>query len=118
MQLSSNTLLDTVSGWKLMVSQCVNTTMFLCDSTLFDFLPPPVYPNASHPNGVDYYFPPRDCRTGCLYNVLKDPRENHDRSFDQPTVKAAMLKLLQEARKTEIQTPHVPDDPECCSASI
>merc|ERR1712151_1419413 len=74
----SNSAIMNDQGWKLIVSQCLQVgESFKCDVTNSDVWTPPVYPNASQPNGLptSAMNSGMDCRSGCLFNVLHDPQE-------------------------------------------
>ena len=61
--ISPNTIIDTASGHKLIWSGG--------SVTGYDFWTPPVYPNASQPDGggADHLHP-ANCSTGCLFDIL------------------------------------------------
>lgn len=117
MQLSSNTMIDTVGGWKIIVSGCAIIRGGLaCDVTGMNMWTPSVYPNRTQPDGGGYGAP-ANCTQGCMYNVLRDPSEREELSSEEPTQKKIMLAALEAAQANVIQTPMVADDPACCRAA-
>lgn len=115
--LSSNTVVDTVAGWKLIVSNCTMAPQLECDVTSYNMWSPAVYPNLTQPNGMPWTVQPANCTMGCLFNILRDPGEQKELSAEEPVVKARLGAALAEAGRTQIHTPQVPDTDRCCAAA-
>ena len=93
MMLSSNTIIDTVTGYKLIVSACEDDAkthhLRYCEVTGYNFWTPADYPNASQPNGGGAdHLDAENCTTGCIFNVKDDASERHELSASQPAAKA------------------------------
>jgi hypothetical protein len=132
MMVSSNTVIDTTTGYKLIVSHCQKDAKTgnqrqkdaktgnprRCDVTEYDFWSPADYPNASQPNGGGAdYLDAGNCTAGCLFNVLADESERHELSASHASVKTELMAVLVAEQAKVIQTPQVPDDPACCVAA-
>jgi hypothetical protein len=122
MMVSSNTIIDTKTGYKLIVSNCEDDAKTghqrMCDVTGYNFWSPADYPNASQPNGGGAdHLDAGNCTAGCLFNILADESERYELSASHAPAKAKLMALLVAEQAKVIQTPQVPDDPACCVAA-